>query len=138
MNFKIQNLMSYCACVIIILISMTSLTSCFLGGGGDSDPCEDVTCNEPYEVPVETASTVCQCQCAPGFTGPDCTEIDHGNCDVLHCQNGGTKKQYEDYCYCECPPDFGGELCEIPLVECAGIECPDGQSPDPGDECQCK
>lgn len=129
--------------VILFLLATGALSltinSCGLESGADpEDPCKGIKCNPPYTVPVQTASTVCQCSCGPGFTGPDCTEFDHGNCDFVECYHGGVRARDGDYCYCNCPEGWGGEFCEIQTVACPGVECPEGQTPDPEQDCQCK
>jgi len=124
----------------VAFVSAAGMISIILNSCGDEppgDPCKDIKCNTPYEIPVQTASTVCQCTCAPGFTGPDCTEFDHGNCDYVECQHGGVRAKDGDYCYCNCPEGWGGEFCEIPTSACPGVECPEGQTPDPENDCQC-
>lgn len=95
------------------------------------DPCKGVKCNIPYEVAVETASTVCQCQCVSGFGGPDCSEFEHGNCDYVKCIDGGVRNRDGDYCYCNCPEGWGGEFCEFQTTACPGVKCPEGTFPDP-------
>jgi len=95
---------------------LTQISSCIGEGEGVlDDPCSKIECNETYEVKVQTANTVCQCTCAPGWSGPDCTDFDHGNCDFVECQNGGTKLQDGDYCFCNCPEGYTGEFCETEI-----------------------
>ena len=129
--------------VVTILSSMSLLViaTFFFFAGCEHAPgvkldCSDLECDEFYEVKVEDG--VCDCACAPGWTGPDCREVDHGNCETLQCQHDSLKKGEGEYCYCDCPPGWGGELCEIPVAICSGVECPEGKEPNPEHDCLCE
>ena len=120
---------------MLCFVGLQLLSSC--GEGGSPLNCEDFVCSST-EV-LDDSNGICDCVCAPGWTGPDCLDPEDGNCDYVTCYNGGIKESYgsEDYCYCECPPGYGGEFCEIELLNCDGVECPTGQSPDPNNDCVC-
>ena len=124
--------------ILIVVVILTTLSLPALQGCEGEGPAFNCTeeCNEPYEVLFEE-DDFCTCKCAPGWTGPDCTELDEGNCETLICQHGGEKVGRE-LCHCECPPGWGGELCEIQTTTCPGVECPAGKHPNPEKECACE
>ena len=124
---------------LIAILGSILLSSCLFESEDDpGDPCDGVECNEPFEISVATATTVCQCTCAPGFSGPDCKDFDATNCEALQCQNGGEKLRDGDFCFCSCPEGWGGLFCEIPASACSGVQCPEGQSPNPDKDCTCE
>ena len=60
-------------------------------------------------------------------------------CVEMTCENGGEKvKTSNATCECSCPPGYGGERCEMVMEECVGVECPEGQSAYPYNDCICQ
>ncbi len=74
-----------------------------------------------------------------GSEGDDNNDGETGPCEHLECQNGGEAIVDVEFdgCRCNCPTGFTGEFCET--TYCPGnIECPNGQSPNPANDCQCE
>ncbi len=70
----------------------------------------------------------CECQCPPGFTGPDC-----GQLACLECRNGGVCKDGS----CQCPDGWGGPDCSVPVNPCSGANpCQNGGKCENGG-CHC-
>ena len=60
-------------------------------------------------------------QCAPGFSGPDCQQIDY--CIGVICNGNGQCVNGVNSFNCSCVPGFTGELCQTNIDECVGISC---------------
>ena len=70
-----------------------------------------------------------QCQCTPGWAGPDC-DIDFDECSSIPCRNGGdcadstSDASFRINTYgCSCDPGFEGSDCEVDIDECASSPC---------------
>ena len=61
-------------------------------------------------------------QCVPGFTGPNCDEVD--DCIGVNCGNGQCVDGMDSFS-CICAPDFTGERCQtnINIDNCEGVNC---------------
>ncbi|MGI9541842.1 MAG: hypothetical protein ACR2MX_01210 [Cyclobacteriaceae bacterium] len=58
-------------------------------------------------------------------------------CLEFECFNGGTTVAGVDSCECECPDGYVGAQCETEIT-CVDIGCPEGQSPNPNNDCLCE
>jgi hypothetical protein len=70
-----------------------------------------------------------------------CNEGEEGSnpCIEVECHNDGEKiKINDDTCECDCPEGYGGMFCEITLANCSGVECPEGEEPNPANDCLCE
>nr|XP_060608807.1 protein eyes shut homolog isoform X1 [Anolis sagrei ordinatus] len=65
-----------------------------------------------------------QCICAPGWTGPTCSQ-NINDCEVSWCQNGGTCEDGINEYRCLCPPGYSGTFCERVLDPCFQNRCSD-------------
>ncbi len=54
-------------------------------------------------------------------------------CPTVQCQNGGNKVN----CACDCPAGFTGPNCETEIV-CVDVSCPEGETANPANDCQCE
>ena len=59
------------------------------------------------------------------------------DCPELVCINGGSKMGSDPECYCDCPEGFSGEDCSLEAADCSEVECPEGQEPNPFNDCSC-
>ena len=59
-------------------------------------------------------------QCVPGFTGPNCDEVD--DCVGVSCGNGQCVDGINSSS-CTCDPDFTGEFCTTNIDDCEGVDC---------------
>lgn len=67
-----------------------------------------------------------RCNCAPGFTGPNCELEDH--CASGPCKNGAECASKDDSYECTCAPGFTGTTCSEDIEECSTTEpCVHGQ-----------
>jgi hypothetical protein len=68
-----------------------------------------------------------------------CTSDDEDDpCSAIECLNGGEKISGTDGCLCDCPAGYTGLNCENKVMECPGMECPSGKSPNPDNSCACE
>ncbi|XP_023219824.1 protein crumbs-like [Centruroides sculpturatus] len=68
------------------------------------------------------------CVCNPGYSGqyPNCFKIDHVECSVNSCQNGG--RCITGSGICECLQGYTGPLCETEINECLSNPCSTNRS----------
>lgn len=86
----------------------------------DIDECESSPCK--YGATCVDLVDNYQCDCSPGFTGPNC-EIDIDECANFPCQNGGLCIDKINEFYCACEAGFNGTLCEIDINDCRSKNC---------------
>ncbi|XP_013863844.1 versican core protein, partial [Austrofundulus limnaeus] len=78
--------------------------------------CKDNICQNGGSC-YKSGSSVCSCNCAPGYTGHQCeTEIDE--CQSNPCRNGGTCIDGLTSFTCICLPSYSGLYCEEDTETC--------------------
>ena len=60
-------------------------------------------------------------QCVPGFTGPNCDEVD--DCVGVTCSGNGLCVDGVGTFQCFCDPEFIGEMCQTNINDCVGVNC---------------
>ena len=60
-------------------------------------------------------------QCVPGFTGPNCDEVD--DCVGVTCNKNGRCVDGNNSFSCMCDPGFTGGLCLTNIDDCEGVDC---------------
>ena len=80
-------------------------------------PCASLPCQNGATC-IPTASAFF-CQCAPGFSGPTCSERENF-CAVNPCMNGGTCTNLDAGFNCECASGFTGITCLEEVQFCGG------------------
>lgn len=69
------------------------------------------------------------CECAAGFTGPDCSE-DVDECAGGGCSGHGTCTNTVGSFTCACDPGFSGATCGTNVDDCASLSCGAGSCVD--------
>ncbi|KAB0352879.1 hypothetical protein FD754_017736 [Muntiacus muntjak] len=86
-----------------------------------------------------------RCECAPGYTGDNCSE-NQDDCRDHRCQNGAQCVDEANGYSCLCTQGYSGQLCETsprppaPRSPCEGTECQNGANcvdQGNGPVCQC-